>query len=87
MALNTNQVRQVEGQWEELIRHPDQFAGKRVRVTVISDESIAAPSLMHEIQRWLAEGNALEVSPQNVTKPDVFGDGLIEKFRKQGLVF
>jgi len=39
-----------------------------------------------EIRRWLAEGDALGIAPLGNVRPDVFGDGLIEKFRKQGLV-
>jgi hypothetical protein len=87
MAGNPNQLNQVEGQWEELIRHPDQFAGRRVRVTVLSDERIAASSLLTEIRRWLAEGEALEVGSSSKPRSSAFGDGLVEKFRKQGLVF
>jgi len=86
MATNPNQLKQVEGQWEELIRHPDQFAGQRVRVTVLSNERTTSPSLLTEIRRWLAEGETLEIaSPHNV-RPNAFGEGLVEKFRKQGLV-
>jgi hypothetical protein len=38
-----------------------------------------------EIQQWLAEGDAIEIVPRDVSRPDPFGDGLVEKFRKQGL--
>lgn len=86
MAANSNQLNQVEGQWEELIRHPDQFAGQRVRVTVLSDDRGAVPSMLNEIRRWLAEGDALQVKTPNAAKANAFGDALIEKFRKQGLV-
>jgi hypothetical protein len=86
MTANPNQLKQVEGQWDELIRHPDQFAGQRVRVTVLSDEKKASPSMPAEIRRWLAEGDALEIASLGTGRPNVFGDGLVEKFRKQGLV-
>lgn len=86
MASNTNQLIQVEGPWEELIQYSDQFAGRRVRVTVLSDEKNAAPSLLNEIHGWLAEGDTLEVSRAKPAKADAFGNALIEKFRKQGLV-
>ena len=86
MAANRNKVNQVEGKWDELIRHPDQFAGQRVRVTVLSGEETGAASLLVEIRRWLAEGEALEIAPPASAKPNVFGDALVEKFRKQGLV-
>jgi hypothetical protein len=86
MAANPNQLNQVEGQSEELIRHADQFAGRRVRVIVLSDERTAVPSLLTEIHRWRAEGDALEIAPLGNFRPNAFGDGLVEKLRKQGLV-
>jgi hypothetical protein len=86
MAANSKQFNQVEGQWEDLIRHSDQFAGQRVRVTVLSDEKAAHSSMLAEIRRWLAEGDALEIAPLGKGGSSAFGDGLVEKFRKQGLV-
>jgi len=86
MATNRDQLKQIEGQWDELIRHPDQFAGRRVRVTVLSDEKTIGSAMPAEIRRWLAEGDALEIAPVGNGRPNVFGDGLVEKFRKQGLV-
>jgi hypothetical protein len=86
MAANSNQLNQVEGQWEELVQHSDQFAGRRVRVTVLSDNRGAAPSMLNEIRRWLAEGDSLKITPPNAAKANAFGDALVEKFRKQGLV-
>jgi hypothetical protein len=86
MAANPNQLSQVEGPWEELIRHPDQFAGRRVRVTVLTDDVNSAPSMLNEIRRWLAEGDALQITPPTTPKANAFGDALVEKFRKQGLV-
>lgn len=65
-----------------MIRHSDQFAGKRVRVTVLSDEQIPGSSLLSEIRRWLAEGDRLDIVRPD-PKPDAFGEALIEKFRKQ----
>ncbi|MGD0770395.1 MAG: hypothetical protein ABSB42_19600 [Tepidisphaeraceae bacterium] len=86
MATNHDQLKQIEGQWDELIRRPEQFAGRRVRVTVLSDEKTVGSSMRAEIRDWLAEGDALGIGPLGNVRPDVFGDGLIEKFRKQGLV-
>jgi len=86
MAANSNQLREVEGQWDELIRRPDRFAGQRVRVTVLPDEKIVGSSVLAEIRRWLAEGDALDIAPLGNGRPNAFGDGLVEKFRKQGLV-
>jgi hypothetical protein len=28
----------LEGPWEEIVRHADEFSGKRVRLTIIEDE-------------------------------------------------
>lgn len=86
MAVHSNELEQVEGQWEELIQHSDQFAGRRVRVTVLSDEKSASLSLTNEVRRWLAEGERLDVTRPNVAKADPFNDVLAAKFRKQGLV-
>lgn len=86
MVANRNQLEQIEGQWDEIIRSPAQFAGRRVRVTVLSDEIPPASELSAEIRRWLAQGDALELAPPSNVEPNAFGDGLVEKFRKQGLV-
>jgi hypothetical protein len=86
MPTNTTMLNQVEGPWEELIRHPDQFAGRRVRVTVLSDDQNSSASLLDEIRRWLAEGDSLDFSRPILAKPDAFGDALTDKFRRQGLV-
>ncbi len=86
MATNRDQLKQIEGQWDELIRHADQFAGRRVRVTVLSDEKTAGSSMLAEIRRWLGEGDGLEIAPLGNVRPNAFGDGLVEEFRKQGLV-
>jgi hypothetical protein len=77
---------QVEGQWEELVQHADQFAGKRVRVIVLPERHSALSSLRQEIVSWLAAGDAIEISRLAPGKSDAFSDGLADKFRKQGLV-
>lgn len=86
MVANRNQVNQVEGNWDELIRHPERFAGQRVRVTVVPGEGTGSESLLAEIHRWLAEGDAVKIAPPGNGKPNTFGDAMVEKFRKQGLV-
>jgi hypothetical protein len=86
MATNRDQLKQVVGQWDELIQHPDQFAGRRVRVTVLSDDETVGSSMLAEIRTWLAEGDALDIAPLGDVRPSAFGDALVEKFRKQGLV-
>jgi hypothetical protein len=86
MSSNRDPMKQVEGQWDEVIRQADEFVGRRVRVTVLPDEAGAASSMLSEIHRWLAEGDALEIFHRSNVKPGDFGDILVEKFRKQGLV-
>jgi hypothetical protein len=86
MASNRDPMKQVEGRWDEVVRHSDQFIGQRVRVTILPDDGPAAPSMPTEVRRWLAEGDALEISPPSNFKANVFEEALAEKFRKQGLV-
>jgi len=77
---------QVEGEWDDLIREPSRFAGQRVRVIVLSGTAPPSAELSAEIRQWLDEGNVLAFTPPAEVKPDAFGDVLVEKFRKQGLV-
>ncbi len=86
MSSNRDPIEQFEGRWDEVVLHSDQFAGRFVRVTVLPDKAAAPPSLQAEIRRWLTEGNAMEVAPSTNSKTDIFGDVLVEKYRKQGLV-
>jgi hypothetical protein len=79
-------LNQIEGQWEELVRKSDQFAGRRVRVSVLADEAAPTSPMHIELRRWLAEGDMLTATPTVSTRPDAFGDALADKFRKQGLV-
>ena len=85
MAANHDQFQEVEGVWDDLVRRSSQFGGRRVRITVLSDEGAVASNLQSEVRRWLAEGDALEIVPRPDRKTNAFGDALVEKFRKQGL--
>jgi regulator of RNase E activity RraA len=86
MASNRDPMKQVEGRWDEVVRHSDQFVGRIVRVIVLSEDASPAPSMLAEVRRWLAEGDALDIVPPGNVRSNVFGDALVEKFRKQGLV-
>ena len=35
----------LEGTWEEIVRHAKEFAGRKVRITVLDDEAAPAPNL------------------------------------------
>lgn len=85
MATDSEQFKEFEGRWEELICLSEHFAGQRVRLTVIAEEN--QPSFQERLHRWFAEVDAMEPSPPPArSKPDPYGDALIEKYRKQGLV-
>jgi hypothetical protein len=85
MPSKTEPFTQREGVWEELIRDVARFAGKRVRVTVLPDRPPSDAALNLSVRQWLAEGDALEVTPQASTS-DAFTQLLVEKARKQGLM-
>ena len=87
MSPEPKQLWQFEGEWDELIRHPNQFAGQRVRVTVIPENNSGSATLVSKIRSWLAEGEALTIAPPADSKPDIAIDGLVEKFRSEGLLF
>ncbi len=85
MSAGSNQLRHVEGRWEDFITRPDQFAGKRVRITILADAGPSTASFRAELRRWFAETEATEITPPS-TPNGAFSDGLAAKFRKQGLV-
>lgn len=37
--MKTSKVLEIEGTWEEIVAHAEKLAGRRVRVTVLIDES------------------------------------------------
>jgi hypothetical protein len=86
MAPDPDKIDQIEGQWDELIQHPDWFAGRRVRVTVLSGEEGGPVFLQAKIRDWLAEGESLSVARPVHPTPSAFEEELLEKYRKQGLV-
>ncbi len=85
MPVKPELFTQREGTWEELIRHPAAFAGKRVRVTVMPDQPANRAALARSVGQWLADGDALQVTPQTSTS-DASTTLLVEEARKQGLL-
>jgi hypothetical protein len=69
MPANVDQRDQVEGKWDELIQNPDRFAGRRVRVTVLSDDKTADASMASDVRRWLAEGMPWELHHSAMASP------------------
>jgi hypothetical protein len=86
MSTDTAQF-QLEGTWEDIVRNHKELAGKRVRVTVFSDEEEQA-RLRKLVDEFFAE---IEAEPP-LTKPPrregpgaEFADAVAEKLRKQGI--
>ena len=85
MPSKTELFTQREGAWEELIRDPAAFAGKRVRVTVLPDRPARDAALAQSVGQWLVEGDALQLTLQTSTS-DAVTERLAEKVRIQGLL-
>ena len=79
-------VLELEGTWEDMLRRSDELSGRRVRISVLEDETTM--SLQEVAERWADEAEKLQPSPPDQPR---HGDEaeleriLIEKFRKQGL--
>jgi hypothetical protein len=82
----THQPVQIEGTWEEMVRHGGQFAGKRVRITVLPEDEQA--ELRRRASKLMAEVDALKPDP---ARPNLrgsaaeFANGVTEKLRDQGI--
>jgi hypothetical protein len=82
----TQQPDQIEGTWEEIVCRGDQFAGKRVRVTVLREDDQA--ELRRRANKLMAEADALTPDPH---RPELrgaakeFADAIAEKLRDQGI--
>jgi hypothetical protein len=81
-----------EGTWEEIVRHSDELAGKRVRLTVLGEPLLAheGESSTEERPLSLLLDGLIGVidSSEGGTFPlerSAYGEVLVEKFRKQGL--
>jgi hypothetical protein len=76
----------VEGTWEEIARRGTEFAGRRVRITVLE-----APESLVPLDRALAQliENAEQLAgtiPPVATSysAETWSEGVIEKYRRQG---
>ena len=79
--------RQVEGTWEEILTQSAEFAGRRVRVTVLPDEF--PPTLAVLAHRWADECERLLAQPSADQPKGIKGEFarvLSGKFRQQGLL-
>jgi hypothetical protein len=81
-------VLELEGSWEDILRRGAELSGRRVKVSVLSDEP--AKPLDEVAERWAAGAERLVPSPLSPARQ---GDEaelerlLVEKFRKQGFTF
>lgn len=80
---------QFEGTWEDILRRGDEFAGRRVRVTVLPQETNAsAPSLDQLLAPFIAQAAIILRDPKLVVvggHSAEFTEGIAEKLRRQGL--
>ena len=84
MATDAEQFKEFEGRWEDLIRLSEHFAGQHVRLTVLAEENSSL--LQEKLSQWFEKVEAMEIRPVKRVKPDPYGDALVEKCRKQGLI-
>lgn len=83
--------RRLEGTWEEIAARADELRGKRVVVTVLDEEkemtsqeiaerAAARKRIFEEIDELMKNAPS---SPPPRTKPDPFGDALLEEYLEQ----
>ncbi len=80
----------IEGTWEQVVAHSDALRGKRVIVTVLDDPRPLTDEENAERHRGLREiwdeVDRLAANPPPTpqrTKPDPFGDALLEEYNQQ----
>lgn len=81
----------LEGTWEAIAQHAAEFSGKRVRLTVIEPPaqqlSTAARPRSAALPSFIGAIDSREPwEPRKRSKPDAFGEGVLDKLRKQGLI-
>ena len=76
----------IEGTWDEIAARADELRGRRLRVEVVGPSAPStADKYREDLTAFFARVDAMVPEPSSPTKPDPFGDHLIEKYRKQGL--
>lgn len=78
-----------EGIWEEMAIHAEELSGRRVRVTVLSDQE--TPTLDRTLSELLEAAETLKLEEQQLMPPHpskdigkAFTDIVVEKYKKQG---
>ena len=79
--------RSFEGTWEEILRHAPELAGRRVRLTVLSNENLKPQNGNTLDQVLKGRVGRVQFQPSNLSirTKEAFSDLLIEKYRLPGL--
>ncbi len=75
--------RSFEGTWEEILRHPPELVGQRVRLTVLSNESSKPQNETTLDQVLKGRVGRVQFQPSNLSTDtrEAFTDLLVEKYR------
>ncbi|NJO41699.1 MAG: hypothetical protein HC865_13970 [Cyanobacteria bacterium RU_5_0] len=76
-----------EGTWEEILRHAPELVGRRVRLTVLSNESSKPQNGATLAQALKGRVGRVQFQPSNLSTRtnEAFTDLLVEKYRLPGL--
>jgi hypothetical protein len=79
--------RSFEGTWEEILRYAPELAGRRVRLTVLSNESLGSRNETTLNQVLKGRVGRVQFQPENLSTrtKEAFTDLLAEKYRLPGL--
>ncbi len=71
-----------EGTWEEVSRHAAELAGRKVRLTVL--DTAPLPSMLDTALADLIKEAEQLAASEPLAPADAWGEGVAEKFRRQG---
>ncbi len=79
--------RSFEGTWEEILRYAPELVGQRVRLTVLSNESLKPQNEATLDQVLKGRVGRVQFQPSNLSTrtTEAFTDLLAEKYRLPGL--
>lgn len=79
--------RSFEGTWEEILRYGPELVGRRVRLTVLSNESLKSQNGTTLDQVLKGRVGRVQFQPANLSTrtTEAFTDLLAEKYRLPGL--
>lgn len=77
--------RTIEGTWDEVARHAGKLAGRKVRLTVLDEAALSPTMLDSTLADLIREAEQLASTLPPAPPPDdAWGEGVVEKFRRQG---